>query len=178
MFLQGLDEACLSNPCWNRGVCQSIGSTDFRCVCPSGTSGKNCRTISSAPCLTNNPCQNNAVCQVAPNNINGSFSYLKNNFLITFKKILFRKDIFVFVLTIGLANSVKHPFRCAIDQTLVLTEVLAQIMFVFALQTFLELVAKQIVNCLCDRILNLKILIFLSCRPGKSAKQRQDSKST
>lgn len=78
------DSFCLSNPCWNSGVCQDLGY-DWQCICPSGTSGKDCRQISSAPCQFNNPCRNNAVCQVRPNTPTGIirlflfyFRYFKN----------------------------------------------------------------------------------------------------
>ena len=87
LFEPGVDDACLSNPCWNRGVCQSIGSVDFRCTCPQGTTGKNCRTLSSPPCLFNNPCKNNAVCQVALNTQTGlSYILIFDNFLVFYQK--------------------------------------------------------------------------------------------
>ncbi len=60
------DYACLSNPCWGGGNCSVVGS-DWKCDCPPGRSGKDCRTISSAPCLFNNPCRNNAICRVTNN---------------------------------------------------------------------------------------------------------------
>lgn len=59
------DSVCLSNPCWNGGQCIDLGS-DFICQCPSGATGKDCRQITTAACLTSNPCRNNAVCMVTP----------------------------------------------------------------------------------------------------------------
>lgn len=61
------DSLCLSNPCWNGGTCAQIGN-DFFCSCPSGATGKDCRQITTAACLTSNPCRNNAVCMVTPVN--------------------------------------------------------------------------------------------------------------
>lgn len=65
--MQPGDDLCVSSPCWGGGICENLGY-DFRCICPSGRSGKNCRTIDSAPCILQNPCQNNAVCRVINNN--------------------------------------------------------------------------------------------------------------
>lgn len=71
--MQPTDSVCLSNPCWNAGTCIDQGS-DYFCVCPSGASGKDCRQITTAACLLNNPCRNNAVCMVTPvNNVMDSF---------------------------------------------------------------------------------------------------------
>lgn len=56
------DNLCQSNPCWNGGVCKG-GASTWSCECPSGFSGRNCRTIEATPCASNNPCQNGASCQ-------------------------------------------------------------------------------------------------------------------
>ena len=45
------DNLCLSNPCWNGGVCQNLG-TDFSCSCPAGFSGKDCRSATTTPATT------------------------------------------------------------------------------------------------------------------------------
>ncbi len=38
------DDLCLSNPCWNKGICKNLGN-DFSCQCPKGVSGKDCRVV-------------------------------------------------------------------------------------------------------------------------------------
>lgn len=64
--MQPGDSLCLSSPCWGGGTCIVSGG-DYKCECPPGRTGKNCRTIQTAPCLLQNPCKNNAVCQVVDN---------------------------------------------------------------------------------------------------------------
>ncbi len=54
------DDLCLSNPCWNGGICQNLGN-DFSCQCPNGASGKDCRTPGTS---TNSPVANNATTTV------------------------------------------------------------------------------------------------------------------
>jgi hypothetical protein len=61
------DSLCLSNPCWSGGTCRDLGS-DWRCDCPLGYAGKNCRTVENVPCILNNPCKNNAYCLTVQNN--------------------------------------------------------------------------------------------------------------
>ena len=82
MALQSGDDICMTNPCWNGGVCKSINSnSDFQCTCPSGTLGKNCKVNTLQPCANYdpcyyyNPCQNNARCETAT--INGKYAFLK-----------------------------------------------------------------------------------------------------
>jgi hypothetical protein len=72
LLLQGSDSLCLSNPCWNGGTCRDLGN-DWRCDCPPGKLGKNCRSITTAPCLFNNPCRNNAICMASE--YNGFFCF-------------------------------------------------------------------------------------------------------
>lgn len=70
--MQPDDDLCLSSPCWGGGVCTNLG-TDYRCDCPSGRSGKDCRTIESTACLYQNPCRNNAICRVTNGNVINCF---------------------------------------------------------------------------------------------------------
>ena len=56
------DNMCLSSPCWNGGICKG-NSADWTCLCPSGYTGRNCRTIEATPCINSNPCKNGASCQ-------------------------------------------------------------------------------------------------------------------
>lgn len=64
--MQAADSLCASAPCWSGGTCIDRGN-DYECRCVPGRTGKNCRTIDSAPCLQNNPCRNNAVCRTQSN---------------------------------------------------------------------------------------------------------------
>jgi len=66
--MQTGDSPCLSSPCWNRGTCEAVGDSDFKCTCRSGFSGKDCRTIQSTACTTNNPCRNGATCLLISQN--------------------------------------------------------------------------------------------------------------
>lgn len=50
---------CSSNPC-QTGTCINLSNGTYRCICPSGITGKNCDT-SLLPC-DSNPCLNNSTC--------------------------------------------------------------------------------------------------------------------
>lgn len=43
-LLENGQSLCLSNPCWNNGVCTLVGTNSFRCDCPAGFTGSDCRT--------------------------------------------------------------------------------------------------------------------------------------
>uniref|UniRef100_A0A8C7WP48 Protein eyes shut homolog n=1 Tax=Oryzias sinensis TaxID=183150 RepID=A0A8C7WP48_9TELE len=58
-------DACLENPCQNKGVCLSNGSTDpnkrtYKCLCPPHFTGTNC-----SPCDPN-PCREGGACAESP----------------------------------------------------------------------------------------------------------------
>ena len=68
LMLADRQDACLSNPCWNRGTCINY-VTDYRCLCNLGYGGKDCRILDSIACLTN-PCKNNGICRPLTSNGN------------------------------------------------------------------------------------------------------------
>ncbi|XP_030603557.1 protein eyes shut homolog [Archocentrus centrarchus] len=63
-------DACLDNPCENKGVCLSNGSTDpnyrtYKCLCPPHFTGVNCsEIIGKANC--DSICENGACLQISP----------------------------------------------------------------------------------------------------------------
>merc|ERR1712110_890390 len=46
-LLENGENFCLSNPCWNGGICRSTGYS-YVCDCAPGYSGSDCRTVSAA----------------------------------------------------------------------------------------------------------------------------------
>ena len=54
---------CNRRPCLNGGTCERLSSTDYRCVCPTKYTGRNCETQMNV-CITKKPCQNNAPCSI------------------------------------------------------------------------------------------------------------------
>ncbi len=63
------DSICASNPCWNAGACTpNEENTAYTCACLPGTSGKHCNLISPSFCGLQNPCQNNATCELIKKN--------------------------------------------------------------------------------------------------------------
>jgi len=52
-------------PCRNNGTCIWLNSSDYRCYCPVGYTGKDCLTLST-PC-SSQPCYNNGTCVVSSN---------------------------------------------------------------------------------------------------------------
>jgi hypothetical protein len=63
-----VDNACASSPCWSGGTCVPIGHRDWKCLCPLGVLGKNCREIATSPCTDPNLCKNKGICRVTTNN--------------------------------------------------------------------------------------------------------------
>ena len=59
----GESDICRRRPCANNGVCERISATEYRCMCPSAYTGKNCETEINM-CLTQRPCQNGGVCSI------------------------------------------------------------------------------------------------------------------
>ncbi|XP_069394492.1 protein eyes shut homolog isoform X2 [Paralichthys olivaceus] len=60
-------DACLDNPCRNKGVCLSNGSSDpnhrtYKCLCPPHFTGPPCETRTCHP----NPCRNGGLCEESP----------------------------------------------------------------------------------------------------------------
>lgn len=43
------DSPCSRNPCKNGGVCTYGDSSDFKCTCKNGYTGKNCEVKPSGP---------------------------------------------------------------------------------------------------------------------------------
>ncbi|XP_076086554.1 basement membrane-specific heparan sulfate proteoglycan core protein-like isoform X4 [Mytilus galloprovincialis] len=54
---------CNRRPCLNGGTCERLSSLEYRCVCPTKFTGKNCETQINV-CITKQPCQNNAPCSI------------------------------------------------------------------------------------------------------------------
>lgn len=50
---------CSSNPCYAGGFCTNVGTTGFRCTCPNGLGGPQCRGV-----LNTCSCQNSGTCTV------------------------------------------------------------------------------------------------------------------
>lgn len=50
---------CDTNPCWFGGTCVDVANSDYVCICPQHTTGKNCRTLSLCQ---SHSCHNGGTC--------------------------------------------------------------------------------------------------------------------
>ncbi len=62
-LLYSNENPCLINPCWNGGTCSVVGG-DWSCACSSPFFGRDCKGITTSPCISNNPCKNSGICQL------------------------------------------------------------------------------------------------------------------
>jgi len=54
---------CARRPCRNGGICEKVGSRDYRCICSPDYTGRDCE-VEINVCVTEQPCRNGADCVV------------------------------------------------------------------------------------------------------------------
>lgn len=57
---------CLPNPCFNGGLCVTVGAFGYRCICPSGFHPPRCTGAKYNACQPN-PCRNGGTCSLVTN---------------------------------------------------------------------------------------------------------------
>ena len=60
-FLCQFSDICSAQPCFFGGTCLLLDNDDYRCVCPPGTTGRNCET-NFDDCARSTRCQHNGEC--------------------------------------------------------------------------------------------------------------------